>query len=58
MNKVRIILFRIASGILGLFFLIVAPIIIIAAEGWEKSGAIPGILLGALFLIKAFRWRE
>jgi hypothetical protein len=56
MSNVRIIIFRVISGILGLCFLITAPIILVAAEGWQKSGAIPGILLGILFLLKSYRW--
>jgi hypothetical protein len=54
--EIRITIFRITSGILGLFLLVMAPVIIIAAEGWQKFGAIPGILLGTLFLVKAIRW--
>jgi hypothetical protein len=56
MNEIKIIIFRILSGLLGVVFLIIAPVILIAGEGWQKAGAIPGILFGILFLLKSYRW--
>jgi O-antigen/teichoic acid export membrane protein len=57
MKNVKVVFFRIASGLLGLLFLATAPVIAIAGEGWQKAGVVPILLFAALFLLKSYRWK-